>query len=54
MLEWTPVFGVRERSCRFHHDTRHTSELFTQSGTLAPPWTGSSVFRSSRFVEEPN
>ena len=26
-------FLERERSCRFRHDTRHNSELFTQSGT---------------------
>ena len=45
MLEWTPVLGVRERSCRFRHDPPHNSELFTQSGKLAPPRTGSSIFR---------
>ena len=39
MLEWTPVFGVRERSCRFRHDHRHVSGHFTRSGTLSPPYT---------------
>ena len=45
--------GVRERSCRFHHDTRHSSELSTQSGKLSPPRTGSFIFRSTGYVEAP-
>ena len=37
MLEWTAVLGVRERSCRFRHDTHHASGIFTQSGPCEPP-----------------